>query len=75
MAQALPFFGGPCASGSMLVSCADSWARLVLHVSRVSEDAEVLGESRLGAFVLVVDPARRTGLNLHHRLSIQASGV
>ena len=59
LAQALPFRGGPGVGGSMMVSRAGSMPRLVLHVNPVSEDGMELRKSRVGALVLLVDPASR----------------
>ena len=59
LAQALPCLGGPGASGSMMVT---GRVRLMLHVNPVSEEGTDLPEGRLGALVLVVDPACRTAI-------------
>ena len=59
VAQALPFLGGPGASGSMQLSGADCLPRLALHVSPAHEAGEAPGRGRIGALVLAVDPAWR----------------
>ena len=64
LAQALPFRGGAGASGSMLVSRAQSRVRLVVHVNPVSADGTGARTGRLGALVLVVDPLGHTGVDL-----------
>ena len=63
LAQALPFFGGAGASGSMLVSRAEPLARLAVHVSPVGEGGAYPRRSRLGALVLVDDPAARASID------------
>ena len=60
LAQALPCLGGPGVSGSMLVTRLVPLPRLVLHVHPLNGEGTYLPQSRLGALVLVVDPARRT---------------
>ena len=60
LARALPPFGRQGASGSMIVSRALVSPRLALHVSPVSHALLDTHASRLGALVLVVDPAGRT---------------
>ena len=62
--HALPVLGGPGAGGSMLVSRVDSRARLVLHVSPVSEEEAGQPMSRISALVLVIDPDDRTNIDL-----------
>ena len=64
LARALRFVGGTGASGSMLVSRAKSRSRLVVHVNPVSEGGGGRWRSRMGALVLAVDPADRTGIDL-----------
>ena len=63
LAQALPFPGGPGAGGSMMVSRADDPTQLVLHVSPAKGDGPEQRLSRVGSFVLVVDPANRAGID------------
>ena len=60
LAQALPFLGGPGGSGSMMVT---GRVRLVLHVNPLSEEGTDLPQGRLGALVLVVDPASRAAID------------
>ena len=63
LAQALPFFGGPGAGGSMMVSRTDGLRRLILHVRPVNEDGPDPRQSRVGALVLIVDPANHDGVD------------
>lgn len=63
LARALPFpGGGPRVSGSMRVSPRRVLPRLVVHVSPVDSGRPEVESSRVGAVVLVVDPARRAAL-------------
>ena len=62
LTRALPFLGGPGTGGSMTVSRANSLPKLVLHVSPAIEDETNPRRSRIGAFVLVIDPTSRTGI-------------
>ncbi|MDE0060387.1 MAG: helix-turn-helix transcriptional regulator [Defluviicoccus sp.] len=59
LARALPFPGGSGVGGSMMVSREHAASRLVLHVSPVHADGMEPHKSRLGALVLIVDPAQR----------------
>ena len=59
VAQSLPFLGGPGAGGSLRLSRAGCRPGLVLHVSPVHAVGGEAGHGRIGAVVLVVDPARR----------------
>ena len=59
VARALPSLGGPGAGGSMRLSRAGCRARLVLHISPAHEAGVEPAGGRIGALVLVVDPARR----------------
>ena len=59
IAQALPILGGPGAGGSMRLSRAGCRPRLVLHVSPVHEAGGEPRQGRIGALMLVVDPAWR----------------
>lgn len=63
LARALPFPGGPGAGGSMMVSRAQTLQRLILHVSPVNGDGPDTRSSRVGALVLVIDPANRNGVD------------
>ena len=63
LARALPFLGGPVVGGSMVVSRPETLSRLVLHVSPVHDAGAGPGQSRIGALVLAVDPADRTGID------------
>ena len=63
LAQALPFLGGAGAGGSMPVSRATSQPRLAVHVSPVSEGGAYPRGSRIGALVLVADPADRADID------------
>ena len=63
LAHALPFLGGTGAGSSMAVSRALPRQRVALHVSPVSEDGEDPRRSRIGALVLVVDPAARADID------------
>ena len=63
LARALPSFGRPGVSGSMLVSRSESLSRLVVHVSPMRDAWGDLGQSRIGALVLAFDPADRTGID------------
>ena len=63
LARALPFLGGPVVGGSMVVSRPETLSRLVLHVSPVHDAGADPGQSRIGAVVLAVDPADRTGID------------
>ena len=66
LARALPISGETRASGSMMVSREHSAVRLVLHVSPVNEGDAQGRVSRVGALVLVVDPASRSRINADH---------
>ena len=64
VARAVPYAGGVGAGGSMAVSREDGASRLRLHVSPVGADATVEPRSgRIGALVLVIDPADRLRLD------------
>ena len=63
LARALPLYGGPGVGGSMVVRRSQTLSRLVLHVSPVHDAAGDAGQRRMGALVLAVDPADRTGLD------------
>ena len=63
LAQALPFLGGTGASGSMPVSRPAPLPRLALHVSPVTGDGPYPPRSRVGALVLISDPAARRALD------------
>ena len=63
LARALPFSGGPGVGGSMVVSRSQTLSGLVLHVSPVHDAAGDAAPRHMGALVLVVDPADRTGLD------------
>ena len=60
--RALPFLGGPGESGWMRLSRKGPLPRLVLHVNPANEDAPESAPGRIGALVLVVDPAWRMDL-------------
>ena len=62
LVQALPFLGGVGASGSMPVTRPAPLPRLAVHVTPVSEGGTTPRPSRIGALVLVLDPAVRPGL-------------
>ena len=63
LAGALPFLGGPGASGSMPVSRPAPLPKLAVHVSPVSGDWAHPPGSRIGALVLAADPAVRTAVD------------
>ena len=63
IARALPLLDGPGEGGSMPVSRPQSPSRLVLHVSPVHDAGVESGRGRVGALVLAVDPADRTGFD------------
>ena len=63
VAGAVPPFGGPGASGSMVLSKADFWSRLVVHVTPVGGHDAAWGTSRIAALVLVTDLADRMCLD------------
>ena len=63
LARALSHFGRQGTSGSMVVSRALVSPRLALYVSPVSHALLDTHASRLGALVLVVDPAGRTAID------------
>ena len=63
LARALPFYGGPGAGGSMVVSRSQTLSRLVLHVSPLHDAAGNVEPRHMGALVLAVDPADRTGID------------
>ena len=63
LAGALPFLGGPGASGSMPVSRPAPLPKLAVHVSPVSGKGAHPPESRIGALVLAADPAVRTAVD------------
>ena len=63
VAQAVPFFGGPGTGGSMLVSRSPSKPQLVVHVSPVPEEGRGGGQGRIGALVLVAEPAWSASLD------------
>ncbi|MCY4394868.1 MAG: LuxR C-terminal-related transcriptional regulator [Rhodospirillaceae bacterium] len=58
LGAALPYLGGAGASGSMLVSREEPQPRLAVHVLPAREDETGPRGTRLGALVLVDDPAR-----------------
>ena len=60
--RALPLLGGPGESGWMRLSRKGSLPRLVLHVNPANEDAPESAPGRIGALVLVLDPAWRMDL-------------
>ncbi len=60
LARALPPFGGQGAAGAMTVRRPSLLPQLVLHVSPVGERDLDVRPRRIGALVLVVDPASRT---------------
>ena len=64
LARALPFADGVGVSGSMLVSRARTSLRLELHVNPVESRPPEERSSRMGALVLVVDPARRGAIDV-----------
>ena len=63
LAGALPFLGGPGAADSMPVSRPAPLPRLAVHVSPIGGNGADLPRSRIGALVLVADPAVRPVLN------------
>ena len=62
LARALPAIGGPGEGGSMRLGRRDSLPRLVLHVNPANDAATESAQVRIGALVLVVDPAWRLDL-------------
>ena len=66
LARALPISGETGTSGSTMVSREHSAVRLVLHVSPVNESDARARVSRVGALVLVVDPASRSRIDADH---------
>ena len=63
LARALPFPGGARAGGSMVVSRAHALQRLIVHVSPVNGPRPDSYRASVGALVLVIDPARRNGVD------------
>ena len=63
LARALTFLGVAGVGGSMMVRRSESLSRLVLHVSPVHDAGMEPGQTRIGALVLAVDPADRTGID------------
>ena len=63
LARALPSLDGPGEGGSMPLSRPETRSRLVLHVSPVHDAGMEFGRGRVGALVLAVDPADRTGID------------
>ena len=63
IARALPRTGGPGEGGSMPLGRPETRSRLVLHVSPVHDAGIEYGRGRVGALVLAVDPADRTGFD------------
>ena len=63
IARALPLLDGPGEGGSMAVSRPEALSRLVLHVSPLHDAGIESGQGRVGALVLTVDPADRTGFD------------
>ena len=63
LARALPSLDGPGEGGSMPLSRPETRSRLVLHVSPVHDAGMEFGRGRVGALVLAVDPADRTGMD------------
>ena len=64
LGQALPgLWGGAPGGGSMTVQRPSGRARLGLHVSPVGDPAADFGGRRVAALVLLVDPARRPGID------------
>lgn len=62
LARALPTIGGSGEGGSMRLGRRDSLPRLVLHVNPANDEAPESAQVRIGALVLVVDPAWRLDL-------------
>ncbi|MDE0410448.1 MAG: helix-turn-helix transcriptional regulator [Alphaproteobacteria bacterium] len=73
LAQALPLLGGTGGGGSMPVSRAAPLPRFALHVSPVSGGGERPPRSRIGALVLLSDPAARAAID--PRLVQEALGL
>ena len=63
IARALPLLDGPGEGGSMPLTRPEALSRLVLHVSPVHDAGVESGRDRVGALVLAVDPADRTGFD------------
>ena len=63
IARALPLLDGPGEGGSMPLTRPEALSRLVLHVSPVHDAGVESGRGRVGALVLAVDPADRTGID------------
>ena len=63
LVRAMPLLGGPAEGGSMVLSRSETLSRLVLHVSPVHDGGAEPGQGRVGALVLAVDPADRTGID------------
>ena len=64
LSRALPEFDAPGTGGSILLSRADSRTRLLVHANPVGEGLAQRYGSRIGALVLMVDPADRTSLDV-----------
>ena len=62
LARALPAIGGAGEGGSMRLGRGNSAPRLVLHVNPANGEAPESAPDRIGALVLVVDPAWRLDL-------------
>ena len=63
LARALPRFGAQGAGGSMIVRRAGGLLPLVLHVNPVGRREKGVGAWPVAALVLVVDPARGSGID------------
>ena len=63
LVEALPVLGGTGAGRSMLVRRSKARFRLTVHVHPVAETKEGPHGTRLGALVILVDPARRSRLD------------
>ena len=63
LAEALPFLGGRGAGGSMPVTRPAPLPKLAVHVCPVGGHGPQLPRSRIGAHVLIADPAARAALD------------
>lgn len=63
LARAMPARGACGKGGSMSLGRLDSPTPLLLRITPVNEDAELLDWCRLGAIMLLLDPSPRTGLD------------
>lgn len=68
--SALPHFGDPCSAGSMMISRSSSSSpslpRLALHITPVGDEYPHFRTRRIGALILLVDPASGARIDAVH---------